>query len=49
MIRDSRRGFEFSGLNSLLSRAFSRQDEKIKLKLLMDLWHLSNMKVILTL
>ena len=30
MIHDSRRGFEFSRLNSLSSRAFSRQDKKIK-------------------
>ena len=30
MIRDSRRGFEFSRLISSLSRAFSRQNKKIK-------------------
>ena len=32
MIRDSQRGFEFSQLNSLLSRSFSGQDKKIKIK-----------------
>ena len=31
MICDSRRGFEFSRLNSLLSRAFSRQDKKLNI------------------
>ena len=30
VIRDSRQDFQFSQLNSLLSWAFSRQDEKIK-------------------
>ena len=30
VIRDSRQDFQFSRLNSLLSWAFSRQDEKIK-------------------
>ena len=31
MIRDSRQSFEFSRLSSLLSRAFSRQDKKMKI------------------
>ena len=49
MICDSQRGFEFSWLNSL-SRAFSRQDKKIKpLELSKDLSHLNNMEVILAL
>ena len=50
MISDSRRGFEFSRLNSFLSRAFSRQGKNIKpLELSKDLSHLNNMKVILAL
>ena len=32
MSRDSRQGFEFSQLNSLLSRAFSWQDKNMKIK-----------------
>ena len=47
MICDSQHDFEFSWLNSLLSWALSQQDKK-SLKLSMDLWHLNNMKVILT-
>ena len=50
MIRDARQGFEFSQLNSLLSWFLSQQDKKIKLMgLSMDLGHLNNMKIILTL
>ena len=46
MIRDSWWGFEFSQLHSLLSWAFSQQES---LELSMNLWHLNNMKVIITL
>ena len=49
MIRDSRHGFEFAQLNSMLSWIFSRQDKKVKpMGLSMDLGYLNNMKVILT-
>ena len=45
--RDSRRGFEFSRLNSLLSRAFSRRDKNHWNYKWM--WHLNKIKVALTL
>ena len=46
MIRDWQWGFEFWRLHSLLSWAFSWQDKMIKIiGIIMDLWHLKNMKV----
>ena len=45
MIHDSQQGFELSRLNSLFSWPFSQVKRSKSMGLLMDLWHLNNMKV----